>query len=102
MHVGGLVESVVVDAEGDRWVACGGDVHHIRPDGAPPETSILELARSVVEGEQLLIRVRGHERFRSLGRARSFLVQICIDDDPWKDYGLPGDEPIAIREASGL
>jgi len=82
----GQVTSMVAGERADFWLGSHGRVSHYRPDGVPPETVIVGGDKNIVYGEELVLQVRGVERFKPLARSRNFDVAIRIDDGPWGEF----------------
>jgi len=92
------VLSLLAGANRDLWLGSTGRVFHFSPDGVPPETEILGGEKDVFHEEDLILRVRGIERFRPLNRSREFSVAVQIDDRRWSDFEPLEDETVTIGD----
>jgi signal transduction histidine kinase len=80
------VESIVSGLEGDLWIGSSTEVLHYTPDGIPPETVIVYGEKDIRYGEDLVLQVRGVERFKPLDRLGDFNVSVQLDDQPWGEF----------------
>jgi len=80
------VNSLVPTSQGDVWVGAGTRVFHYRPDGITPETVIAHGKKDISYGEDLILDVRGVERFKSLARPGNMNVAVQLDDQPWGEF----------------
>jgi len=91
------VESMVPGSHGDLWVGTGDRVYHFRSDGIPPETWIAHGEKDIFHGDDLVLQVRGVERFKPPARSGNFNVAIRLDDEPWGEFQPLADGRVAIR-----
>ena len=80
------VRTLVAGPQGDFWLGSANHTFHYRPDGIPPDTLIVHGERAIVESEDLVLRVRGVERFVARAGARPFDVAVRLDNQPWTDF----------------
>jgi hypothetical protein len=92
------VESLVAGPEEDFWLGSGARVFHYRPDGVAPETLIVHGEKDIFHGEDLILRVRGVERFRTLARSRNFEVAVQLDDRPWTGFAPLSDGTVTVGD----
>jgi ligand-binding sensor domain-containing protein/two-component sensor histidine kinase len=91
-------ESLVAGPEEDFWLGTGARVFHYRPDGVAPETVIVRGERDIFHGEDLVLRIRGVERFRTLARSQNFDVAVRLDDGPWTDFAPLSEGTVTVGD----
>jgi len=92
------VESIVPGPEGSLWFGVSTNVFRYTPDGIPPETVIVRGEKNIRHGEDLVLRIRGVERFKPVERQRDFNVSVRLDDRPWGEFEPLAEGTITLSE----
>jgi len=93
------ITSIVPGPRGDLWLGSSEKVFHYQPDGTPPQTVIVRGNESVRHDENVVLQVRGVERFGSSVRKAAFNVAVRLDDRPWDEFLPLSDGRVTVREA---
>jgi len=91
---------IVPGPDDDLWFGTDEHTLHYRPDGIPPETVIVHGGDEVRNNEDLVLRVRGVERFKPLSRSAYFNVAVQLDDKPWGEFRPLSDGWVAVDAAT--
>ncbi len=94
-----LVTKVVRDEKGGLWMSTGRNVYRYRPDVSRPETEIIFAGQSLSYGDQLMLQVRGVDRFQPRDIKRNFLLSVQVDDEPWRPW-RPLEDQVRISNLS--
>jgi ligand-binding sensor domain-containing protein/two-component sensor histidine kinase len=92
--------AVVPGPDDDLWFGTDEAALHYHPDGIPPETVIVHGGDEVRDNEDLVLQVRGVERFKPSSRSAHFNVAVQLDDRPWGEFRPLSDGRVAIGAAA--